>query len=226
MLRAGPAAVNTVALAIDGDPGAAAPPRRAGRSISWTPREGTLSTQILAAAEQKMTRTLDAMERDFQQVRIGGASASLLNAVHVDHQGKRTRLIELANVTIPDPRQIVIRPWDPSALRAIGAAISQSRIGLTPTIDGRAIRLYVPAMSEERRRELMGLVRKRMDQAHVEIRALRHEALAAVRAENRDRLVGQDEVHRETALLQRMADRFAAEIDRLGRLKEESLLRL
>ena len=89
-----------------------------------------------------------------------------------------------------------------------------------------SIRLYVPAMSEERRRELMGLVSKRMDRAHVEIRALRHEALAAVRAENRERLVGQDEVHRETAVLQRMADRFAAEIDRLGRLKEESLLRL
>jgi ribosome recycling factor len=185
-----------------------------------------MSTQILASTEQKMTRTLEAMERDFQQVRIGGASASLLNAIHVDHLGKRTRLIELAIVTIPDPRQIVIRPWDPSALRTIGAAISQSRIGLTPTIDGPAIRLYVPAMSEERRRELMGLVRKRMDQARVEIRTLRHEALAAIRAEDRVRLVGQDEVHRETALLQRMADRFAAEIDRLGRLKEESLVHL
>jgi ribosome recycling factor len=81
-------------------------------------------------------------------------------------------------------------------------------------------------MSEERRRELTGLVHKRMDQARVEIRTLRHEALAAIRAEDRVRLVGQDEVHRETALLQRMADRFAAEIDRLGRIKEESLLRL
>lgn len=185
-----------------------------------------MSTQLLASAEQKMTRTLDAMERDFQQVRIGGASASLLNAIHVDHQGKRSRLIELANVTIPDPRQIVIRPWDPSALRAIGAAISQSRIGLTPTIDGPAIRLYVPAMTEDRRRELADLVRKRMDQAHVEVRVLRQQALAAVRAGDRERLVSQDEVHRETALLQRMADRFAAEIDRLGRIKEESLLRL
>jgi ribosome recycling factor len=173
-----------------------------------------------------MTRTLEAMERDFQQVRIGGASASLLNAIHVDHQGRRTRLIELADVTIPDPRQIVIRPWDPTALRAIGAAISQSRIGLTPTIDGPAIRLYVPAMSEERRRELMGLVRKRTDRARVEIRAIRREALAALRVADRERRVGEDEVRRETALLQQMADRFAGEIDRLGRRKEESLLRL
>ncbi len=185
-----------------------------------------MSTQLLASTEQKMARTLEAMERDFRQVRIGGASASLLNAIHVDHQGKRARLIELADVTIPDPRQILVRPWDPTALRAIGAAISQSRIGLTPTVDGPAIRLYVPAMSEERRRELTGLVRKRMDQARVEIRVLRQQALAAVRAGDRERLVSQDEVHRETTRLQRMADRFAAEIDRLGRFKEESLLRL
>jgi ribosome recycling factor len=173
-----------------------------------------------------MTRTLDAMERDFQKVRIGGASAALVDAIYVDHRGRRSRLIELADITIPDPRQIVIRPWDPTALRSIGTAISQSRIGLTPTIDGSAIRLYVPAMTEERRRELAGLVRKRMDQARVEIRALRHEALAAVRAGDRERPAGEDDVRRETTLLQRMSDRFAAEIDRLGRIKEESVLRL
>jgi ribosome recycling factor len=183
-------------------------------------------TQLLASTERKMTRALDAMERDFQKVRVGGASPALVDAIHVDHRGRRTRLVQLADITIPDPRQIVILPWDPSTLRAIGTAISQSRIGLTPTIDGSAIRLYVPAMTEERRRELAGLVRKRMDQARVEIRALRHEALAAVRAPDRDRPVGEDDVHRETALLQRMADRFVAEIDRLGRIKEESVLRL
>lgn len=184
-----------------------------------------VSTEILASTERKMTRTLEAMERDFQQVRIGGASASLLDAIQVDHQGHRKRLVELANIMIPDPRQIVIRPWDPTSLRAIGTAISRSKVGLTPTIDGPAIRLYVPAMSEERRRELVSLVRKRMDQAHVEIRTLRHEALAAVRAEDREPPLSADERHRATTLLQQMTDRFSAEIDRLGRLKEESVLR-
>jgi ribosome recycling factor len=185
-----------------------------------------MSADVLATTEQKMARTLDAMERDFQRVRTGGASASLVDAVQVDHQGRRTRLIELAAITIPDPRQIVIRPWDPASLRAIGTAISLSRIGLAPTIDGSAIRLYVPALSEERRRELVSLVRKRMDQARFEIRALRHEALAAVRAKDRERLVGSDDVHREAALLQRMTDRFATEIDRLGQVKEDNILRL
>jgi ribosome recycling factor len=185
-----------------------------------------MSAEVLASTEQKMKRTLDAMERDFQRVRTGGASASLIDAIHVDHQGQRARLVELATITIPDPRQIVIRPWDPKSLRSIGTAISQSRIGLTPTIDGSSIRLYVPALSEERRRELVGLVRKRMDQARVEIRAVRHEALAAVRARDPKNLVGSDDVHRETAELQRLTDRFVAEIDRLGQIKEASILRL
>lgn len=185
-----------------------------------------MGAENLASAEQKMARTLEAMGYDFDRVRVGGASASLVDAVHVDHQGRRTRLVELANVLIPDPRQIVIQPWDPKSLRAIGTAISQSRIGLTPTIDGSTIRLYVPAMTEERRRELVALVHKRMDQAHVEIRAIRHEALAALRARDPKRLVGADDVKRDTARLQQITDRFTAEIDRLGRLKEESVLRL
>jgi ribosome recycling factor len=185
-----------------------------------------MSTEHLASTEQKMARTLEAMERDFLLIRVGGASASLVDAILVDHQGRRARLIELADITIPDPRQVVIRPWDPTNLRAIGSAISQSRIGLTPTIDGGAIRLYVPAMTEERRRELVGLVHKRMDQARVELRAMRHEALAAIRARDPKHLVGADVVRRETAHLQQVTDRFAAEIDRLGRIKEESVLRL
>jgi ribosome recycling factor len=185
-----------------------------------------VATDVLAATEAKMSRTLAAMERDFQRFRVGGASAPLIDAVLVDHQGRRARLIELATITIPDPRQIVIRPWDPSSLRAIGTAISQSRIGLTPTIDGPAIRLYVPALSEERRRELVGLVHKRMDQARVEIRALRHEALAPVRARDHEHRVGTDEIRHEEALLQRMTDRYTAEIDRLGQIKEASIFQL
>ena len=185
-----------------------------------------MSTVALASVEQKMSRTLEAMERDLQKLRVGGASASLVDGIQVDHQGRRARLVEMANVTIPDPRQIVIRPWDPTSLRAIGTAIAQSRIGLTPTIDGPAIRLYVPAITEERRLELVGHVRKRIERAHAEIRVLRHEALAAARAQDADRHVGADDVRREIALLRRMTDRFAAEIDRLGRLKEESVLRL
>jgi ribosome recycling factor len=183
-----------------------------------------MNDEILPGVEPKMARVLAAMERDFQRLRTGAASASLLDDVHVDHHGRRARLIEVASVTIPDPRHIVIRPWDPASLRAIGSAISQSRIGLTPTVDGPAIRIYVPAMTEDRRRELVALVHRRMDQARVDIRAVRHEALAALR--DPKRAIGADEVRREVGRLQAMTDRFVAEIDRLGQLKEASLMRL
>ena len=176
--------------------------------------------------ETKMGRTLDAMERDFQKIRVGAASGSLLDAVLVDHQGRRVRLVEMAEVSTPDPRQILIRPWDPGSLRAIGAAISQSRIGLTPTIDGGAIRLYVPALSEERRRELVGLVHTRMERAKVEIRTIRHEALSGLRAEGRRQRAGADEMVRASEQLQRLTDRHIVEIDRLGRIKQEDILHL
>ncbi len=180
----------------------------------------------LAAVEQKMALVIAAMERDFQKIRVGGASGSLVDAIRVDHLGRRMRLVELATVTIPDPRQIVIQPWDRGSLRAIGTAISQSRIGLTPTIDGGTIRLYVPALTEDRRIELAGLVRKRAQQAHVEIRTIRHEALASVRTRDGKHAAGSDEVRHELDLLQRSTDRFAVAIDRLGQAKEETILRV
>jgi ribosome recycling factor len=185
-----------------------------------------VSSGVLTGAEQQMARSVDAMERDFQKIRVGAASGAMLDAIRVDHQGRRARLIEMANVSIPDPRQIVIQPWDPASLRAIGTAIGQSRIGLTPTIDGGAIRLHVPALSAERRQELGGLVQARMERARVEIRATRHEALAALRAEARDGRSGADAAAREAGQLQRMTDRSVAEIDLLGRAKQESLLRV
>lgn len=185
-----------------------------------------MASDDLAVAEVKMGRVIVALERDLQRVRTRAASASLVDEVYVDHHGRRARLIDVAAITIPDPRQIVIVPWDPSSLRAIGTAISQSRIGLTPTVDGPAIRLYIPALSEERRRELAGLVHKRVDQAHVEIRTIRHESLAALRHHARVRSIGADDLRRETALLQQLTDRFVGDVDRRGQAKEASLLRI
>ena len=185
-----------------------------------------MNAETLTSAEQQMTRVVAAMERDFDRVRTGAASASLVDGVHVDHHGRRARLIEVATITIPDPRQIVIVPWDPASLRAIGTAISQSRIGLTPTIDGPAIRLYVPGMTEERRRELVALVHKRADQARVEVRAVRHEALAAIRGREKQRAIGSDEARRETARLQQLTDHFVAQVDRIAQAKEAAILRL
>jgi ribosome recycling factor len=180
-------------------------------------------TDDVATTEQKISRALQALERDLARIRPGAASASLLDDVHVDVQGRRTRLIEIASVTIPDPRQIVIQPWDPASLRAIGTAISHSRIGLTPTVDGGTIRVFVPALTGDRRRELIDLVRKRLELARVDIRAIRHEAMAAIRDEGRSRSLSQDEVRRRSADLQRTTDRWIVEVDLRGAEKEASL---
>jgi ribosome recycling factor len=180
-----------------------------------------MSAEILALTEQKMGRAVEAMERDFEGIQTGRASASLVE--HLPVEGGR-KLGHLASISIPDPRQIVIQPWDRHVLSAIAKAITQSGIGLRPTVDGSTVRLYFPALTEDRRRELVGLVHRRMEQARVEVRAVRHEATAALRAGEKRRDVGADEARRESELLQRMTDRFGAEIDRLGRAKEARIL--
>ena len=185
-----------------------------------------MASEDLAVAEQKLARVIEALERDLRRVQTGAASASLLNEVFVDHGGRRARLLEFATISVPDPRQIVIQPWDPGSLRAIGTAISQSRIGLTPTVDGPSIRLYVPGLSEERRRELATIVQRRVEQAHVEIRAIRHEALAAIKKQEKARTIGADDARREGAQLQRLTDQFSAAADERGQAKVAGLMRL
>ena len=180
----------------------------------------------MAEVEPRMTHVIESLERDLAKIRVGAASGSLVDGITVDHLGRRSRLTELATVTIPDPRQVVIRPWDPGSLRAIGTAISHSRIGLTPTIDGGAIRLFVPAMTAERREELATLVRQRVERAHVDVRTIRHEAVAAIRARARAHLSGADAARRDLERLQRATDRVTAEIDRLGEAKAATIRRV
>ncbi|HEX5014025.1 MAG TPA: ribosome-recycling factor [Candidatus Limnocylindrales bacterium] len=184
-----------------------------------------MASEDLAVAQQKMTRVVEALERDLRRVQTGAASGSLLNEVFVDHHGRR-RLIDMATITIPDPRQIVVQPWDPASLRAIGTAISQSRIGLTPTVDGPSIRLYVPGLSEERRRELAGIVHRRVEQAHVEVRSVRHETLAAIRKREKARVISADDGRHETAQLRRLTDQAIDAVDARGEAKVAELLHL
>jgi ribosome recycling factor len=177
-------------------------------------------------ADRRMARAVAALEHDLARIRVGAASGSLVEGLRVDHQGRRVRLLDLASVTVPDPRQIVIRPWDPGSLRAIGAAIRRSRIGLTPTVDGATIRLAVPGMTAERREELVRLVGARVEQAHVEIRTIRHDALGSIRDRQRRGELGADAAHRETARLQASTDRTIDACDRLGETRVVALRRV
>jgi ribosome recycling factor len=183
-----------------------------------------MSSEVIAAADQKMARAIEAMERDFQGVRTGRASTSLVERIHVDYYGTQTPLNQLASINVPEPHQILIQPWDRSVLSAIEKAIQKSDIGLTPNSDGVAVRLNIPTLTEERRRDLVKVVHRRMEDARVEIRNLRRDAADHLKKEEKDGLLGTDEAHRELDHLQKVTDRHIAEVDRVGGLKEQEVL--
>jgi ribosome recycling factor len=181
-------------------------------------------SESIDAADHKMARAVEVMERDLQGVRTGRASTSLVERIVVDYYGTQTPLNQLAGISVPEMHQIVIQPWDRSVLGAIEKAITKSDIGLTPNVDGTVVRLNIPPLTEERRRDLVRVVHKRMEEARVEIRNLRREAADHLKREERDGELGTDEAHRQHDALQKTTDRHIAEVDRLGLAKEQEVL--
>ena len=183
-----------------------------------------MTAEILSAADHKMGRAVEAMERDFGAIRTGRASTALVERVPVDYYGTQTPLNQLAGISVPEAHQIVIQPWDRGVLGAIEKAILRSDIGLTPNVDGTVVRLNIPALTEERRKDLVRAVHKRMEEARVEVRNLRREGAEALRKAERDGDVGTDEAHRFLDALQKTTDRHIADIDRVGAAKEREVL--
>src|SRR3954464_184129 len=174
--------------------------------------------------ESRMSRAIDAMQRDFQAVRTGRASTSLVERLQVEYYGTQTPLNQLPSISFPEPHQIVIQPWDRSVLGAIEKAIQKSDIGLVPNVDGTVVRLNIPPLTEDRRKDLVKSVHRRMEEARVEIRNLRRYAADELKKEERDGSVGTDESHRQLDHLQKTTDRWIAEIDRVGGVKEQEVL--
>src|SRR3954468_17530585 len=183
-----------------------------------------MSQEVLNNADRKMARAVEAMERDFQGLRTGRASTSLVERLHVDYYGTQTPLNQLASISVPEPHQIVIQPWDRGVLGAIEKAIQKSDIGLMPNVDGTVVRLNIPPLTEDRRKDLVKSVHKRMEEARVEIRNLRRDAADELKKEERDGSVGADEAHRQLEQLQRTTDRWIGEIDRVGSTKEQEVM--
>src|SRR6267142_3618963 len=166
-----------------------------------------MSSEILADADQKMARAVEAMERDLQGVRTGRASTQLVERIHVEYYGTSTPLNQLAGISVPEPHQIVIQPWDRGVLGAIEKAITKSDIGLMPNVDGTVVRLNIPPLTEERRKDLVRVVHKRMEEARVEIRNLRRDAADHLKKLQREGDVGSGEEHKLLESLQRTTDR-------------------
>jgi ribosome recycling factor len=183
-----------------------------------------MTSETQATVEQRMTRAVEAMERDFQGIRTGRASTALVERIHVDYYGTQTPLNQLAGISVPEAHQIVIQPWDRAVLGAIEKAIQKSDIGLVPNVDGTVVRLNIPPLTEERRKELVRVVHKRMEEARVELRNIRRDAADDLKKQEREGGIGADESHRRLDALQKTTDRFVAEVDRLGSAKEQEVL--
>jgi ribosome recycling factor len=183
-----------------------------------------MSSETLTGSEHKMLRAVEVLERDLQGVRTGRASTSIVERIVVEYYGAPTPMNQLAGINVPESHQIVIAPWDRNALQAIEKAIQKSDIGLVPNSDGTVIRLNIPQLTEERRRELVKQVHKRMEEARVEIRNLRREAADQLKKEEHDGTIGADEGRREHENLQRVTDKHIADVDRIGAAKEQEIL--
>jgi ribosome recycling factor len=183
-----------------------------------------MTSETISSADHKMNRAVDAMERDFQAFRTGRASTALVERLTVDYYGTQTPLNQLAGISVPEAHQIVIQPWDRGVLGAIEKAIQKSDIGLMPNVDGTVVRLNIPPLTEERRKDLVKSVHRRMEEAKVEVRNLRRDAADELKKEERDGSVGTDESHRQLEQLQKTTDRWIGEIDRVGSAKEQEVM--
>ncbi|MBU0548166.1 MAG: ribosome recycling factor [Candidatus Omnitrophica bacterium] len=180
--------------------------------------------EILHNTEEKMKKAFESMNREFHEVRTGRASPSLVEGLHINYYETLTMLKQLAAISAPDAHLIVIQPWDPTAIVEIEKAIMKSNLGITPSNDGKIIRLAVPQLSKERRQELAKLIHKMAEDGRVSMRTIRRDAKEAVEKLEKDKTISEDDKFRGIEALQKVVDKYIAKIDELLRNKEKEVL--
>ena len=179
---------------------------------------------VYAEAKTRMKGAVQALEEDLAAVRTGRASPALVEKLQVEYYGVLTPLIQLASIGVPEPRSLLIRPYDASTLKAIEKAILASDLGLTPNNDGKAIRLNLPPLTEERRRDLVKIVRNRLEEARIAVRNVRRDSIRDLREFENEKLISEDELKRGEDELQSITDNFINEINELGDRKEVEVM--
>jgi ribosome recycling factor len=179
---------------------------------------------VIKDLEGRMQAAVDLLAREFAGVRTGRANTALLDGVRVDAYGAVQPISQMASLSVPDPRTLVIQPWDASQIAAIEKAILKSDLGLTPSNDGKVVRLVMPTLTEERRKQLAKTVGKLAEDARVAIRNIRRDANDRLKALARDKKVSQDEERRGHDHIQKTTDRFVAKVDELAKKKEQEIL--
>jgi len=179
--------------------------------------------RILQEAEKKMQTSIEVLKRELATIRTGHASPALIEHLKVEYAGVPLPLNQLAGISAPAARLLVIQPWDRSSIPSIEKAILKSDLGLNPVSDGNVIRLNIPELTEERRQELIKMVRKRIEERKVAIRNLRREAMNELKQLEKTEGISQDECKRALDQLQKLTDSFIADIDQIGQGKEAEL---
>jgi ribosome recycling factor len=173
-----------------------------------------------------MQKSVEVLQDDLLSIRTGRASPALVDRLQVEYYGSLTPLNQLASVAAPEPRLLVIRPWDPASLADIERAILKSDLGLTPMNDGKLIRLNIPRLTEERRRELVKVVSRRVEEARVAVRNLRRDALQDLKEFEKEKMISEDDFYRGKDEVQELTDELIETIDEIGRRKEEEVMEI
>ena len=181
---------------------------------------------VLKETEARMRKCVEALEHDLASIRTGRASPALVERLMVEYYGTLTPLNQLASISVPEARMLVIRPWDVNALASIERAILKSDLGLTPSNDGKLIRLIIPPLTEERRRELVRQVAKRVEEARVAVRNCRRDGIKDLEELEEEKLISEDDLYRGREKMQELTDRMIDEVNRIGEAKEQEILEL
>ncbi len=179
---------------------------------------------VLRDAEHRMQSAVQALDRDLDTVRTGRARPGLVETLKIDYYGTPTPLNQMAGINAPEPRLITIQPWDKTQLGVIEKAIQKSDLGLTPTNDGNIIRLVVPPLTEDRRKELAKTVHKKAEDARIAVRNVRRDGLDHLRKAQHDKTITDDDERGAQARLQKITDKYVAEVDKHSHAKEQELL--
>ncbi len=179
--------------------------------------------EILSDSEDRMKKTVESVERDLASIRTGHAHVGLVDHVMVEYFGTNLPINQMATVAAPEARLLTIQPWDRSAMTAIEKALLKSDLGLTPSNDGQMIRLAIPQLTEQRRKDLVKMVHKRIEDGHVAVRNVRRDSIDQVRKLVHDKEASEDDLHKAQDQLQKLTDRYIAAINERGKAKEVEL---
>jgi ribosome recycling factor len=180
--------------------------------------------KIITETEERMKKSLTALKRELSMIRTGKASTALLDGVKVECYGQVMPLNHVASVSVPDPRMILIQPWDRTIVGDVERAIHKSDLGLQPNSDGAVIRLAIPALTEERRKDLVKLVRKHAEEARVSMRNIRRDTNEVLKKDEKDGKMSEDDSHKTQDKIQKLTDKYITEIDQALVAKEKEIM--